>query len=1384
MSCVQDRGPSLQWEEVPALSPVPAAPSIPRAAAVIASSNGGGNEVFEEVVVPEPRDRRTDDDDDDDDDYSDSQEDNDQDDNELYDDDEAPEVRLEMGSEGIPNTPGAASSGVQRNQDAYDDDSSDDDDDDEDYYNEGEEEEDKEHDDEEDEEGVEIKATDVATLSNWELMAIAEGREPDASRQGRGFASETVKDSSDEDDDDDDSEADEDYASPSNSQSGNAREAQGSQDDGDSVASASSSNSSASGAEGAEASQQRRHRADVDDEEGEEELAEYEEGEEETREQDDVEDEVDGRQSPHQAEDDDDGGCEVVGRGMSLESVEEVDEEYDSDGQPEAVPSNQQSAANDGSSEGEEDSDHDSDSSRSSSRSGGAAAEEQFEEPVVPLAVAGNITDRTTGDEDEQSSSSSDSEAAEPAQQSASTEVLLPAAGLAATAIAGASIVAAAQAAGEEPDFVSLSMAVNGVDYSQLMENVALKSEFEASVKSAILSKTPSIREENIYLQLSGGSVIVEAKIVSPLDANPANLFQTLKAVEDKLPAHVASEVASIKGIQEVCNGDISVEVKKLQQEEGQRKVVPEAAKRDLTVEDVHEEDEDSERSSPRALAEAEEQAAAAEADAARQELACAVAEAALADIAQLCVARVTEQETCRSIAQMFISQLVDQFLATHCADAADTRDVSSSASGTRAAETAHVVKNLPPIETVAVSPAAENEAEQGATRQIHGDGSVASCSGSEAGDIVRATDDAVSQSVLSAVFQTCMHHLRNDAMAGEVDKELFSKASSDDEHGSCSGIRSIEHEDMSCSGAGSIELRRQCGSGSVPSDTEPQLEPVVRNFAAFATAEDGSSASADSDHERQEEIKRRVSATVAGACLSWAEDVHHQVAQPGEAEDEGFVDEESDDLFIGDLPPSAAAKSAPRTRKVRARTESSESDYERQDEIRRRLSGTVADACRSWAEDVEVSTLATAVDCAKVEAQLAQALQQRVAEQEGEAILGHPKSHEIWTPPSTPEPEELEERIGEVAPARNAPESETNSDAPAVAAQAVEVVKDASEKISETSSDDQSAQHRWRAQALEKLENPEHTLTRSVLQVCFSWARQARLKPAKLVPWQRSAARAIDSGPGDPHLQQEDDNDIDAELAQGGMIVDDIQLEVEEPGLPQHTRSSPSSSSTAAFVRVEEGPPTTTKPMSMRQLFSNAGGPPVPKATVGARLPADHEVDLECGKRVGDVDGVRSEGGSSCGSTEGPSPGRFSQTTGSELTDRMRNTPLAVDPQQDGLLLDSVDKRRRSGDVVVRDVDMLGCSSSTEASGLSPDRDSLRGSPQQLRPTPQHVEAPLPASAMGFDPSVSLEEQARQRAEKVLSSARSRTLNLLQDTSEGNSVDVQDLGTSDDFIC
>jgi len=60
---------------------------------------------------------------------------------------------------------------------------------------------------------------------------------------------------------------------------------------------------------------------------------------------------------------------------------------------------------------------------------------------------------------------------------------------------------------------VVLKMLIQGVDYEQLDVDLALRRDFEASVKDAILSEQPDLREDEVAIELSRGSVVVKALI-------------------------------------------------------------------------------------------------------------------------------------------------------------------------------------------------------------------------------------------------------------------------------------------------------------------------------------------------------------------------------------------------------------------------------------------------------------------------------------------------------------------------------------------------------------------------------------------------------------------------------------------------------------------------------------------------------------------------------------------------------------------------------------------------------------------------------------------------------------------------------------------------------
>lgn len=106
---------------------------------------------------------------------------------------------------------------------------------------------------------------------------------------------------------------------------------------------------------------------------------------------------------------------------------------------------------------------------------------------------------------------------------------------------------------------IQVKLFVQGVDYSSLQQDEATAAEFEATMKSTIADGR-DIREEDVIVELSNGSVIVQAGMAAASGDHGA-LFTGLKASQGQLAQVATERVKQMPGIEAVQNGDIVVGV-------------------------------------------------------------------------------------------------------------------------------------------------------------------------------------------------------------------------------------------------------------------------------------------------------------------------------------------------------------------------------------------------------------------------------------------------------------------------------------------------------------------------------------------------------------------------------------------------------------------------------------------------------------------------------------------------------------------------------------------------------------------------------------------------------------------------------------------------------
>lgn len=118
-----------------------------------------------------------------------------------------------------------------------------------------------------------------------------------------------------------------------------------------------------------------------------------------------------------------------------------------------------------------------------------------------------------------------------------------------------------------EEKSVQMSLAVQGIDYAGLTTSDKLQSKFEATMKGAVASGNRDIREEDVAIELAGGSVIVKAGM-SPVSGNSDALISKLKASKDSIAKKATKDVKAMPGRESITNGEIGVSVLEIKAQE------------------------------------------------------------------------------------------------------------------------------------------------------------------------------------------------------------------------------------------------------------------------------------------------------------------------------------------------------------------------------------------------------------------------------------------------------------------------------------------------------------------------------------------------------------------------------------------------------------------------------------------------------------------------------------------------------------------------------------------------------------------------------------------------------------------------------------------------
>lgn len=127
---------------------------------------------------------------------------------------------------------------------------------------------------------------------------------------------------------------------------------------------------------------------------------------------------------------------------------------------------------------------------------------------------------------------------------------------------------------------VTAVLKVENVDYQALCANSVLRCAFETSVKQTIASEA-SVSQDRVHLQLSAGSVIVQARVALPTVKTAAQ-FKAALSNSKSFSSNIVAGVKKVPGIDKVATGQIILSSIKVWQEPAEPK--PRAASSATTV--------------------------------------------------------------------------------------------------------------------------------------------------------------------------------------------------------------------------------------------------------------------------------------------------------------------------------------------------------------------------------------------------------------------------------------------------------------------------------------------------------------------------------------------------------------------------------------------------------------------------------------------------------------------------------------------------------------------------------------------------------------------------------------------------------------------------------
>jgi hypothetical protein len=115
----------------------------------------------------------------------------------------------------------------------------------------------------------------------------------------------------------------------------------------------------------------------------------------------------------------------------------------------------------------------------------------------------------------------------------------------------------------DERKAVRVSMTIDNVDYNELLQDESLLNSFGKKVKETIAAAAENgVKEDHIEIELTRGSVKVDAKVQHPNPEASSASVQSLRSALNRpsmLSESIVDSVKRIPGIEKVCSGQISV---------------------------------------------------------------------------------------------------------------------------------------------------------------------------------------------------------------------------------------------------------------------------------------------------------------------------------------------------------------------------------------------------------------------------------------------------------------------------------------------------------------------------------------------------------------------------------------------------------------------------------------------------------------------------------------------------------------------------------------------------------------------------------------------------------------------------------------------------------